>query len=384
MRPDFRRLLTGLLLSLLAGCSNGATGPQSLPALALERAFPGIPLASPVLLLQAPARPDRWYVVERAGRVLRFADDPGASRADVVIDLRERVDTAGEGGLLGMAFHPDFAANGRVFLSYTVDGRAPGSPLESRIARFTSRDGGDTLDPASERIVLRLDQPYANHNGGHVAFGPDGMLYAGFGDGGAAGDPRGHGQDTGTLLGAMLRLDVDAAEPYAIPPDNPFAGGGGRGEIFAWGLRNPWRWSFDRETGTLWAGDVGQNAWEEIDRVERGGNYGWNVREGTHCYRADGCRTAGLTDPVVEYGHDAGCSVTGGYVYRGETIPALRGVYLYGDFCSGLVWGWPTAGGGPAERLVDTGISLVSFAEGLDGELFAIDIGGGLYRLRAR
>jgi glucose/arabinose dehydrogenase len=183
----------------------------------------------------------------------------------------------------------------------------------------------------------------------------------------------------------MLRLDVDGGQPYAIPPDNPFANGGGRPEIFAWGLRNPWRWSFDREMGELWVGDVGQNRWEEIDVVRRGGNYGWNIREGAHCYGESPCRTEGLIDPVVEYGHGQGCSVTGGYVYRGERIPDLRGTYVYGDYCSGRIWGAPSEepGNGTARLLLETDLSIASFGEGLDGELYVIDHDdGGIYRLR--
>jgi glucose/arabinose dehydrogenase len=350
-------------------------------AITLERVFPNLHFDRPVALLQAPGVNNRWWVVEQSGRVLAFANAPQVNQTVMFIDLSDRVDAGpAEAGLLGMAFHPDFANNHQVFLSYT----RRGNPLVSYLSRFTSLDGGQTLDPGSETILLTLDQPFANHNGGGIAFGPDGYLYVGFGDGGSAGDPQGNGQNTTTLLGALLRIDVDRATPYAIPPDNPFAQGGGRGELYAWGFRNPWRWSFDRATGALWVGDVGQAQWEEIDRVERGGNYGWNLREGAHCFNAATCDSTGLSDPVTEYSHAEGCSVTGGYVYRGTTMPALQGVYLYGDFCSGRLWGLACdATGTPhAQVLQDTGIAISSFAEGDDGEVYVLDYrGGGLYRV---
>ncbi len=377
MREWLGRCALALAMTGLAG-----TAPAWAQNLALEPAFPGLRFAAPVALLQAPGADDRWYVVEQAGRVIAVDTGRGAARAAVFVDLRRRVeDGPAEAGLLGMAFHPDYQANGQVFISYTRGG----SPLISIISRFSlAGDGlaGDGLDPASERIVLDLDQPFGNHNGGGIAFGPDGYLYIGLGDGGAGGDPRGNGQNTRTLLGAMLRIDVDGGTPYAIPPDNPFARGGGRPEIFAWGLRNPWRFAFDRLTGALWVGDVGQAAWEEVNRIERGGNYGWNIREGAHPYRR-GRAVGPLIDPVAEYDHDQGCSITGGTVYRGERVPALRGLYVYGDYCSGRIWGLP-ADGRP-RRLLDSGLNISAFGEGNDGELYVLDhAGGGVYRLAAR
>jgi glucose/arabinose dehydrogenase len=311
--------------------------------------------------------------------------------AAVALDIRDRVDAApSEAGLLGIAFHPRFAENGEVFLSYT----ATGAPLISRISRFVSRDGGRTVDPASEVVILTQPQPFANHNGGQIVFGPDGFLYIGLGDGGSGGDPQGNGQNPNTLLGKILRINVDSRTPeqgYGIPPDNPFAGGGGRGEIFATGLRNPWRFSFDRTGGKLWAADVGQNAWEEVDIIVRGGNYGWNAREGAHCFEpAQGCRTEGLIDPVAEYPNAAGdCSVTGGYVYRGAAVPALAGNYLYGDFCSGKIWGLPLgANGNPSgapRLLLDSTAQISSFAEGNDGEIYLLNFGEGtVHRVVAR
>ena len=367
----------GLSGQVPAGCANGGAASS----VRLERVFAAIPFDEPLAMLQAPGDAGHGYVVEKAGRVLRVDNRPDAAASTVFADIRPRVQARySESGLLGLAFHPDFARNGQVFLSYTTHG----APLVSRVSRFLSRDGGRTLDAGTETVLLEVQQPYANHNGGQIAFGPDGLLYIGLGDGGAAGDPRGHGQNVDTLLGAMLRIDVDKGAPYAIPPDNPFARGGGRPEVYAWGLRNPWRWSFDRASGELWAGDVGQNAWEEIDKIVRGGNYGWAIREGAHCYGAERCRTKGLIDPVAEYGHGEGCSVTGGYVYRGKAIPALQGAYFYGDFCSGRIWAL-CQGKGPPRLLMHTGLNISSFAEGLDGELYVLHFSsqGEIYRLVA-
>ena len=382
----------GLLAAALGGCGGGggsdpapAPGPAPVPdAVLVERVFPQLAFSSPVALVPEPAASgSRWFLLERAGVVRVFPDDPAATAAAVFVDIADRVDARGEGGLLGLAFHPGFGDNGEVFLSYTAPGLGAGSDVElvSRVSRFRSADGGATLDPSTEEIVLSVDQPFTNHNGGQIAFGPDGYLYLGLGDGGSGGDPLGNGQDTGTLLGAFLRLDVEGGSPYAIPPDNPFAAGGGRPEIFAWGFRNPWRWSFDAATGDLWCGDVGQSAWEEVDVVRRGENYGWNVREGAHCFLTPDCDATGLTDPLAEYPHvDGRCSVTGGYVYRGSAIPGLAGTYLYGDFCTGTVWGLPP--GGTPRILAESALPLSSFGQGADGEVYLLDLGGGgIYRL---
>jgi len=349
------------------------------PTITLQRMFDGVALQRPLAMLPAPQAADTWYVVEQAGRVLRLNRRQGKWSARVFADLRGRVDAGpSEAGLLGMAFDPEFAENGRVYFSYTAEG----SPLTSILSRFVSRDRGLGVAPGSEQILLRVKQPYVNHNGGNIQFGPDGYLYFGLGDGGSAGDPRGHGQNTDTLLGALLRLDVRGDGGYRIPPDNPFADGGGRPEIFAYGLRNPWRWSFDRDSGALWLADVGQNAWEEINVVVRGGNYGWNLREGAHCYSGD-CRQPGLIDPLAEYSHDQGCSITGGYVYRGRALPALRGVYLYGDFCSGRIWGLSAGADGKhvSKVLLESGLNIASFAQGNDGEVYVIDLGGRIFRV---
>ena len=352
--------------------------PRPTAAIALERAFPALSFQQPVGLLQPPGESGFWYVVEQPGTIRRFPAEDGAGEASLVIDLRARVeDGPTEAGLLGMAFHPRFAENGAVFLSFTD--RGPNG-LRSVIARYESRDGGATIDPASEAILLTVDQPADNHNGGPIAFGPDGMLYIGFGDGGSGGDPWGNAQNLAVRLGKILRVDVDGAAPFAVPADNPWADGRGGAEptIWAYGLRNPWRFSFDRATGELWAGDVGQSAWEEVDRIVRGGNYGWNVREGAHCYRAESCEHAEMLDPVAEYGRTEGRSITGGFVYRGALQPALQGAYLYGDFVSGRIWGlFPSDGGWEPRVLLDSGLALSSFAEANDGELYVLDWGGG-------
>jgi glucose/arabinose dehydrogenase len=341
-------------------------------------AFVNLVFDRPVALVQAPGDSTRWFIVELAGRVRVFDNTPSVSSSSVFIDISDRVVSGGERGLLGIAFHPDFAVNGQVFLSYTG-----GAKLESRISRFTSDDGGLTLNPNSEVILLKVSQPFNNHNGGHIVFGPapDHYLYIGFGDGGSGNDPNNNAQNVENLLGAMLRIDVDGGSPYAIPVDNPFAANttcaGGCPEIFAWGLRNPWRWSFDRVTGDLWVGDVGQSAWEEVDIVVLGGNYGWRIREGAHCNDVydSNCSSTGLIDPVTEYDRSTGQSITGGYVYRGNDIPGLNGVYIYGDYVQGTIFQYYDNGQGTIidGELLDTDFFISSFAEAHNGELFVLD-----------
>ncbi len=334
-------------------------------------------------MLQAPGDDDRWYVVQRGGKVLTFT---GGSSTQLFADISKRVLAPdpiwSEQGLLGIAFPPDFASKHQVFFSYN---RKPDGA--SVISRFTVSSDGLSVDPDSEEVILTVPQPSANHNGGGIAFGPDGYLYIGFGDGGGAGDEDGNAQNTHNLLGAMLRIDVSRSgggKAYAIPADNPFASSSGCGngagcpEIWAWGLRNPWRWSFDRETGKLWAGDVGQDAWEEVDIIEAGKNYGWRCYEGSHAYNTAGCGARDqYTFPVAEYGHDEGQSITGGYVYRGNAIPGLRGTYLYADYVEGKVWALPAEGGTPTLRAANPGLSIASFAEGNDGELYLLSYGDG-------
>lgn len=384
-----------------AGCSNSGGGgdsgtppPVNFPALALERAFPALSFSSPVAMLQAPGDNTRWFVVLRGsrtvnGKVIVFPDNNAATPAQTSEFISIPVDASGEGGLLAAAFHPDFPATPHVFLSYTRTGPDAQHPLTTVISRFTSNDGGVTLEAASEQIILTLDQPAANHNGGHIAFDDFGNLFIGLGDGGSSNDPQNHGQNVNTLLGAMLRIDVDGVpapgKNYAIPADNPFSAGGGAPEIYAWGLRNPWRWSFDRDTGRLWLGDVGQDVWEEIDIIERGGNYGWKICEGTHLRGSlsTPCGNAAFTDPIAEYSHSEGCSVSGGYVYRGAAIPGLFGAYLYGDYCSGTIWALgEIPGSAPiVEAVIRSGVSVVAFGQSLDGEVYVVNLGGTLHKI---
>jgi uncharacterized repeat protein (TIGR03806 family) len=366
----------------ISECVAPATPPVA-SAIKLDNPFPNLPrLTTPVAMIMAPGDSSHWYVVQQTGQVVRFVNAFGASTVTTFIDIDDgRLLYGGEMGLLGMAFHPDFANNGYVYLSYTseIGGRV------SRISRFQLDATGLTLDPASEQIILSVAQPYTNHNGGQIAFGPDNYLYIGLGDGGSGGDPAGHGQNTDTLLGSMLRIDVGdgSSDSYTIPTDNPFVGGGGRAEIFAYGLRNPWRWSFDRVSGELWLGDVGQERYEEIDIISKGGNFGWNIMEGSFCYNAVSCDQTGLILPVAEYDHTEGFAVTGGYVYRGAAIDFLRGRYLYADFSTGRIWALQQTGPNqytPSE-LLDTNLNIASFAEDRDGELYVLDLGGTILKI---
>jgi glucose/arabinose dehydrogenase len=319
------------------------------------------------------------FIVEQPGTIRVVVQ--GVLQDKPFLDITQRVLSGGERGLLGLAFHPDYRRNGRFFVNYTrqLDGATV-------LAEF--RRERNTLQASSdERVIMTVPQPFANHNGGMVAFGPDGFLYVGRGDGGSRGDPQNRAQNTEELLGKILRIDVDREQPYAVPPDNPFVRSGGRPEIFAYGIRNPWRFSFDRETKVLWLADVGQYDWEEIDLVMKGGNYGWRVMEGFHCYEpAKDCSTRGMTMPIFEYGHEKGrCSIIGGYVYRGKMIPALRGIYVFGDYCSGEIF-WINTEGTTTLRsepdlLRKTGSRISSFGEDEAGELYVVDLGGAVYRI---
>jgi uncharacterized repeat protein (TIGR03806 family) len=368
------------------------TRPDPGLGVSLQRVFPQLEFQQPVLMLQAPGEASQWFVLEKSGRVLAFENQAGAAATSTMLDLSGQVDASSEGGLLGLAFAPDFSTSGIAYVSYTRPA-AGGGALQSVLARYSSVDGGQTLDANSETVLLTLEQPFGNHNGGGLGFGPDGHLYMGLGDGGSGGDPNNHAQNTSNLFGTFIRIAVSAEGDYSIPASNPFAGnprcdtGSGAApcpEIFAWGLRNPWRWSFDRASGLLWAGDVGQNAREEIDLVRAGGNYGWRFREGSQCFNpSSGCPSAGLISPLVDYPRADGGSVTGGFVYRGEQLPALRGRYVFGDFVSGRIWTLEADEDGAYEKveLVSSGLSISSFGESNDGELFVVDFGGGLYRL---
>ena len=345
-------------------------------------------LSRPVDLAGPQDFPGKLFVLEQAG-VIRIIQD-GVILPEPFLDIRDRVGSGGnEQGLLGIAFHPQFIKNGYFYVNYTDK---QGNTVIARFSATLDDNPNLRADPASESILLQVDQPYANHNGGQLVFGPDGYLWIGLGDGGGQGDPNGNGQSSQSLLGKILRIDVDQGNPYAIPEDNPYANGGGLPEIWAIGLRNPWRFSFDRLTGDLFIGDVGQNSWEEIDYLPAGYvstpvNFGWNRREGSHPYSDQANDdTTGLINPIFEYSHDSGCSVTGGFVYRGVDLPDLHGVYLFGDYCSGLVWGSVPKGQNSWDTriLFSTGYQIASFGEDQNGEIYLLDLNGNVYRLEKK
>ena len=388
-----------------SGPPGGSGAPGATPAAGATGSIPGStnpPLASgpdhlalvkvaggldtPIGLTNAGDGSGRLYVNEQRG-VVKVVEADGSVRAAPFLDLSGKVLSGGERGLLGLAFHPGFPGDPRIYVDYT---RTPDGATVIGELRATP----DRADSASERALLVIPQPFANHNGGQLAFGPDGDLYIGMGDGGSGGDPMGNGQNTRALLGKILRINVDgphaAGKAYAIPRDNPFAPGGARPgagapEVWAYGLRNPWRFSFDRENGDLYIGDVGQAAWEEIDRQpgdSRGGeDYGWNVMEGRHCY-AGPCDQRPYVLPIAEYGHDKGCAVTGGYVYRGTRQPSLDGVYVFGDYCSGIVFTLQVDEGTiTPKQVLSSGASISSFGVGEDGEIYLVDARGSIYRV---
>jgi len=389
-------------------CLAGDAPVNSVP-LAVQPVFPSLSFSQPIAMLQEPGNSARWYVVEKTGTVRVFNNTPTPSTPGVFINLASLLNSDpgssnDERGLLGMAFHPNYPADPRVFFFYT--GTEPGLGLVDRVSQFRLVAGGTTLDLASEIELFNVDDPEGNHNGGHIAFGPDGFLYIGIGDGGSGGDPHGtigNGQNLQTMLGKMLRIDVAAtsmATTYAIPPTNPYSGNArcnvnGTGaancpEIYAYGFRNPWRWSFDRVSGQLWLNDVGQGALEEVDLVTLGGNYGWRCFEGTNSYPQPSGQTCGPNrassiPPVAQYGRSLGFSTTGGVVYRGSAIPALIGRYVFGDFGSGNLWSIPRDTP-PTLNLtqamaLETNLNIASFAEDTTGEVYIVHLGGTLHRL---
>jgi glucose/arabinose dehydrogenase len=371
-----------------ASASVAPAGPFDPGAVSVELESIDEGLSEPLAVVNAGDGSGRLFIAEQGGRIQVVHD--GQLSAEPLLDIGDRISSGGERGLLGLAFHPDFPDDPRLFVNYTDRN---GNTVVSSFAIDLGNPG--EADPGSETPILGIEQPYANHNGGALAFGPDGFLYVSTGDGGSGGDPHENGQSLGTLLGKILRIDIDTTDgdrAYSIPADNPFVGrDGARAQIWLTGLRNPWRLSFDRLTGDLWIGDVGQNAWEEVDvaRAGTGGgaNFGWNRMEGSHCFRpSDGCRTDELVLPVTEYSHDEGCTVVGGNVYRGTEESLLVGGYLFADYCSGSIWAIDPASDGPTEPtlVADTGATLSSFGEDEDGELYATDLASGqLYRVRA-
>ncbi len=348
----------------------------------LQRLVTG--LSNPVFVTHAGDGSGLLYVAEQTGRI-RVFEASGKARG-TFLDIAGRVQSGGERGLLGLAFHPDYESNGRFFVYYSDN-------AGDNVVSEYKRRSATAADQGSERALLRMDDPFSNHNGGWLSFGPDGFLYIATGDGGSGGDPQGNGQSLGTLLGKILRIDVNGGSPYGIPSANPFAGrDGARKEIWAYGLRNPWRNSFDRATGDLWIADVGQNSIEEINvqkgSSKGGGNYGWNTMEGSRCFSGSSCDRSGLIRPVAEYPTAEGCAVTGGYVYRGAAFPTLVGAYFFGDYCNGRIYALDAArelrDPGQHHRLVlETQISISSFGEDEAGELYVVGLGGTVHRLLA-
>ena len=375
-------LSLGSALSASACSSSSANNPGVGKGAKLQLIVSG--LSSPLYLTAPSGDLSRLFVVEQTGGI-RIVKD-GALLPTPFLDISTKITAGGEQGLLGLAFDPDYASTGHFVVHYTDTNG------DTHLSQFTVSSDPDVADPASEQVILTADQPYNNHNGGQVLFGPDGMLYLGLGDGGSEGDPQGRGQDLSDLLGSILRLDVRSTSPYAVPPDNPFVGQTGvQPEIWSYGLRNPWRFSFDRTTGDLYIGDVGQDSFEEVDVAPaaagsgKGLNFGWNIMEGTHCYNASTCNQSGLTLPVLEYAHSEGCSVTGGYVYRGSVIPALQGLYFFGDYCQGWVRSFRYQGGSATE-LTDwptlrPGGSITSFGEDAAGELYVVIQSGSVFKI---
>lgn len=353
----------------------------------LQTAFPTVSFSSPIELVSAPGDSSRIYVAEQGGRIVTLDATDATPAATTFLNVSTRISSGGERGLLGMAFHPEYETNGYVYLHYTGSGDG-----RTVLARYTRSAANPlTADLASEVVLLTVAQPFSNHNGGKLAFGPDSLLYLSLGDGGSGGDPGNRAQNRTTLLGKILRIDPDTtagALPYGIPEDNPYAGNteGFREEIYAYGIRNAWKFGFDRETGVLWAADVGQGNWEEVSHIENGGNYGWRIMEGAHCYSpSSGCDQTGLILPVYEYNHSGGrCSITGGTVYRGTANPALVGDYLYADYCGGVVSALsPDSTGRLVNRtLVNAGFGVIGFGEDAYGEMYVLMQSSGATSVR--
>ena len=378
------------LIALVAFNCKVEPAPTTLPVETTEfiaiNAFPKLTFDDPVEFTHADDGTNRLFVVEQKGVIIVFENNAATQTASVFLDIDARVSSGGEMGLLGLAFHPDFEKNGYFYVNYTRNDPR----RQTVISRFSMAKNATVADPNSETILFTFDQPYSNHNGGKIAFGADGFLYIATGDGGSGGDPQNNAQNRASLLGKMLRVDVNSSEKgnYGIPKDNPYAGNteGFREEIYAYGLRNPWRFSFDATTNTLWTGDVGQNKVEEIDIVTKGGNYGWRIKEANNCYDAAGnCNRTDLIPPVWSYQQGSeGRSVTGGVVYRGKKLPQLVGKYLCGDYVSGRIWALTYDGKQATNSNIGIAdVSTVSaFGEDANQELYICDlIGGKIYTL---
>jgi len=381
-------LVTVTVLFVLTYCTYFAPNPPKEYQYGIKVAFPNLTFNRPVGIYNPRDNTNRLFALEQKGIIHVFENQENVSGTSVFLNMTDRVNSQGnEEGLLGMAFHPNFSQNRFFFLDYTAS-----NPRRTVISRFTAdRTNMNQADRNSETVLLEISQPYDNHNGGQITFGPDGFLYIAMGDGGSAGDPQGNGQSSFTLLGKILRIDVDSANPplnYAIPSDNPFVGNtaGYRQEIYAFGLRNPWRFGFDFVSGWLWAGDVGQDRVEEVDVIRKGGNYGWNIMEGNLCYSSpQNCNQTGLEQPVWTYGRDQGYSVTGGFVYRGTQLAGLVGAYIYGDFGSGRIWSLRYDGVNEPvnSELLNTGLHISSFGLDDENELYFCAFDGKIYKITA-
>ncbi|TLP81665.1 PQQ-dependent sugar dehydrogenase [Maribacter sp. ACAM166] len=377
-------ILCSISLLLYVSCSDEsdlALTPIPQNSITITNAFSNLIFSSPLDLQSPEDGTNRIFVAEKGGVIKTFENRELVEDASTFLDISSRTATTSELGLLGIAFHPKYSTNGFLYVTYT-----PSEDL-AVISRFkVSETDINTIDESSETILLQIPQPFTNHNGGQLAFGSDGYLYIASGDGGGSGDPNGNAQNLDNLLGKILRIDVNMEDPglnYAIPTDNPFVGDeNARSEIYAYGLRNPWRFSFDVQTNTIWTGDVGQDELEEINIIEKGGNYGWNILEGTSCYQNTDCNTTRTIGPVFEYGHSTNDkSITGGYVYRGTKIPELNGYYIYGDFVSGRIWALDQSGNN--QLLLGTGLGISSFGTDASNELYICSFDGKIYQLMA-
>ena len=379
-----RRILLITAAVIACGESRGATSEPTPAPPAGTGSFGLADVASgfsrPVYLT-APAGDSRLFIVEKVGRIRIIRN--GSLLPTSFLDITSKVNSGGnEQGLLSVAFHPSYATNGFLYVNYTnLSG-------DTRIERYKVSANEDVVDPASAKLIMAIDQPFSNHNGGLNLFGPDGMLYIGMGDGGSGGDPQGNGQNKTALLGKMLRIDVDHGDPYSIPANNPFVNGGGRAEVWAYGLRNPWRFAFDKSTNFLYIADVGQNAFEEVNVVPAGTsgvNYGWNIMEGASCYNASSCNQSGLQMPVISYNRDGGaCTVIGGIVYRGAAVPQLVGHYLYADYCAGWIrsFTWTSnAAANATEWQTSAHGNITSFGQDGSGEVYILSENGHVYRI---
>jgi glucose/arabinose dehydrogenase len=375
-------VLMGALVGLTCACTDDkeiSLSPIPTNSIAITNAFTNLNFSRPLDLQSPQDGSNRIFVAEQGGVIKVFENNGAIAEAVTFLDLSDKTVSTSELGLLGFAFHPNYITNGFIYVTYT-----PSADLEM-ISRFkVSATNRNSIEVSSENVLLQITQPFTNHNGGQLAFGPDGYLYIATGDGGGSGDPNGNAQNLGNLLGKILRIDVNVESDglkYGIPSDNPFVNNPTtRPEIFAYGLRNPWRFSFDDQTNTIWAGDVGQGQLEEIDLIEKGGNYGWNILEGTSCFLESDCFVTRAIDPIFEYGHaNNDKSITGGFVYRGTQIPDLNGYYIYGDFISGRIWALDQAGSN--QLLLETGLKIASFGTDTNSELYICSFDGKIYRL---